>query len=223
MKPVKKRPYNSVIRREQAARTRSLIIEAAAELFTSIGYAGTTIRAVAERAGVAPDTVYATFGSKPRVLTAVIDSRLAPGGEQNVMDRSAARAVRDEPDQRAQLFRFAQDIAAISSRVRPVYEVLRTAAASEPELRSVFDEMERHRLANMRRLVSWLRERGELAVEAERAAEIIWVLASPDVARMLCDVRGWSESDHAQWLATTLASALLPSTAGAPRKRGQRR
>ncbi|HET8618285.1 MAG TPA: helix-turn-helix domain-containing protein [Acidimicrobiales bacterium] len=221
--PVKRRAYKSAIRREQAARTRASIIDAAAELFVAEGYAATTMRAIADRAGVAPDTVYASFGSKVRVLTGVIDARLAPSGQQNVMDRPAALAVRDEPDQRAQLRRFAQDIAAISTRVRPIYEVLRTASASEPEVRDVFAEMEQHRLANMRRLASWLGHRGDLLVDEDRAAEIIWVLASPDVARMLCDVRGWSEDEYAHWLDATLASTLVPTPAATAKIRTQRR
>ena len=206
---VKKRSYTSAIRREQAARTRTLIVDAAADLFISEGYGRTTVRAIAARAGVAPDTVYATFGSKVRVLTAVVDARLAPSGAENVMDRPEALAVRDEPDPRLRLRRFARDIAAVSTRVRPIYEVLRTAAASEPDVREVFAEMEAHRLANMGRLAGWLAQGGALRVDEGRAAEIVWALASPDVARMLCDVRGWTEAEHADWLESTLAAALL--------------
>jgi AcrR family transcriptional regulator len=218
-KPVKKRPYRSELRQQQAALTRSAIVDAAAELFVSEGYAGTSVRAIAERAGVAPDTVYAVYGSKVRVLTAVIDARLAPPGVANVTDRPEALAVRDETDQRAQLSRFARDIASLSTRVRPVYEVLLTASSSVPEVRAVFDEMEDHRLANMARFASWLSERGPLRVDESTAATIIWALASPDVARMLCDVRGWTEADHADWLETTLACSLLPGSADVPSKR----
>ena len=205
-----KRTYTSVIRQDQAARTRALIVDAAAELFISEGYARTTVRAIAERAGVAADTVYATFGSKVRVLTAVIDSRLAPPGTANVTDRPEAMEVRDESDQRRQLHLFARDIAALSTRVRPLYEVLRTASAVEPGVREVFAEMEQHRLANMRRLASWLAARGPLAMDRERAARTMWAVASPDVARMLCDMEGWSERQHAAWLEEVLVAALLP-------------
>jgi len=45
---------------EQAARTRWLIVEAAAELFVADGYARTTVKTIAERAGVAPDTMRAS-------------------------------------------------------------------------------------------------------------------------------------------------------------------
>jgi AcrR family transcriptional regulator len=212
VRSVKKRSYKSTVRQDQAAQTRLLIVDAASDLFTSNGFARTTVRAIAERAGVAPDTVYATFGSKVRVLTALGDARLAPPGVANVMDRPEAIAVRDEVDQRRQLRLFAQDIAAVSTRVRPIYEVLRTASAVEPEVGEVFAEMERHRLVNMGRFARWLAANGRLRVTEDRAAEIVWALASPDVARMLCDTRGWNEAEHADWLATTLAGALLSDT-----------
>jgi AcrR family transcriptional regulator len=213
-KPVKRRPYVSALRKEQAARTRMLITEAAAELFVSEGYARTTVRAIAERAGVAPDTVYAVFSSKIGVLTAVLNARLAPSGEASVMDRAESRAVRDEPDQRRQLHRFAHDMAGVSAQIRPIYEVLRTAGAAEPEVGQVFTEMERHRLDHMRQLAGWFARRGPLGVSRDRAADILFVLASPDVARRLCDVRGWSQAEHAAWLETMLSCALLPEDPG---------
>ncbi|MBV8159906.1 MAG: TetR/AcrR family transcriptional regulator [Acidimicrobiia bacterium] len=209
-KPVKRRTYTSPLRTQQAAQTRHLIVEAAAGLFMSTGYARTTIKDIASQAGVAPDTVYATFGSKVRVLTAVLDSRLAPGGEASIMDTAEPRAVRDDPDQRRQLQLFARDMAAISARIRPIFEVLRTAAAVEPEVGAVFAEMEQHRLAHMRQVAVWLARRGPLRVSRQRAGEIIWALVSPDVGRMLCDVQGWSQAEHAAWLETTLACSLLP-------------
>lgn len=209
-KPVKTRRYSSPLRRQQAAQTRARILEAAGALFAADGYGRTTIRAIAERADVAVDTVYATFGTKGRVLTALIDQRLAPSGEANVMDRPQARAVRDEPDQRRQLHLFARDIAEVVERVRPVYEILRTAAAVEPDMAAVHAEMDTYRLRNMRRVAGWLAERGPLRVDIDRAAQIIWTLASPDVARMLCDGQNWSPDDYAQWLEDSLARILLP-------------
>jgi AcrR family transcriptional regulator len=210
--PVKKRRYTSVVRREQAARTRARIVDAAAALFVERGYAGTTVQAIADRAEVAADTVYASFGSKVRVLTAVIDARLAPPGVTNVTDRAEAQAIRDEPDQRRLLHRFARDIAALSTHVRPIYEVLRAAADVEPDVRDVFTEMEGHRLANMTRVAEWVAARGPLRDDVAAAGHTIWVLASPDVGRMLCDTLGWSEHEHAAWLARTLTALLLPDT-----------
>jgi AcrR family transcriptional regulator len=208
---VKKRSYTSTVRQEQAAHTRTRIVEAAGGLFESQGYARTTIREIAEAAAVATDTVYAVFGSKARVLTALIDSRLAsPSGVGNVLDRPEAAAVRDETDPRRQIHLFARDMAALSTRVRPVYEIMRTASAVEPEMATIFAEMDGYRLRNMRQAASWFAARGPLRVDVERAAETIWVLASPDVARMLCDARGYSEAEYADWLEDALIRTLLP-------------
>ena len=100
-------------------------------------------------------------------------------------------------------------MASISTRVRPVFEILRTASAVEPEMAAVYAEMDSYRLANMRRAAEWLAARGPLRVDVDRAGEIIWALASPDVARMLCDRQGWSEAQYAEWLEDTLARTLL--------------
>ncbi len=51
---------------------------------------------------------------------------------------------------------------------------------------------------------------GWVSRSTKRAAEIIWALSSPDVARMLCDELCWSQTEHARWLADTLARTLLP-------------
>jgi len=209
--PVNKRAYSSPVRREQAALTRQRILDAAGDLFVSLGYARTTIRQIAAGATVSPDTVYAVFGSKARVLTALIDQRLAPTpGVDNVLDRPEATSVRDEPDQGRQIQDFARDMASVSTRVRPVYEILRTASAVEPEMAVIRAEMDAYRLRNMRQVAQWIAARGPLRVDVERAGEIIWALASPDLSRMLCDDRGWTQDEYADWLADTLTNALLP-------------
>ena len=217
-KPVKKkRAYSSVVRQEQAAHTRGRILDAADGLFASAGYGRTTVAEIAKTANVATDTVYATFGSKGRVLTALIDRRLAPTADvDNVMDRAEAHAVRDELDQRRQIHLFARDITNVLARVRPVYEIMRTASAVEPEMTTVHAEMDGYRLRNLRRVVDWIAAHGGLRVDADRASEIVWALASPDVARMLLDGRGWSQDHYAEWLEDTLIRTLLPEPESTP-------
>ena len=67
------RRYDSTRRKEQARRTRQTITEAARTLFTRHGYAGTTIAAIAQAAGVSAETIYATFGSKRAILSHLVD------------------------------------------------------------------------------------------------------------------------------------------------------
>lgn len=209
MRPVKTRSYDSPVRREQATRTRQRILDAAAELFTDPGYGATSIRAIAEAAQVAPDTVYATFGTKARLLTALIDIRLAPGGESSILDRPQVQEMRGERDPRRFLHLFARDYATMAERVRPISEVLRTAKAAEPEMAAVRDEIEGYRFQYMHTVAGWLAERSEIRMPLPRAAQVVWALASPDVGRMLCDVQGWTTDEYAEWLAHTLSATLL--------------
>jgi len=205
------RKYSSAVRDEQAARTRARVLDAAAALFLDRGYARTTVQDVADGAGVARDTVHAIFGGKARVLTALIDQRLVPDDSvANITETPAAQAIRDETDQRKQIALFAQWITGISTQLRPVFEILRTASAVEPEMADVLTEMDRFRMQNMQVYAKWFAARGPLRVSTRRAGEIVWALASPDVARMLCDELGWTQAQHARWLADMLTRALVP-------------
>ena len=205
--PVKRR-YHSPTRRAQAARTRRNILEAADQLFRTKGFGSTSVREIAEAAEVVPETVYATFGTKARLLTALIDIRLVPD-ETNIRDRPEVHALDEERDQRKLLHAVVSDYVRMSERVRPISEVLRTAKAVEPAMAAVRDEMEGHRHDYACTIAGWLADRGPLLVPVDRAADIIWTLASPDTGRMLCDERGWTTDEYAAWLEDTLAGALI--------------
>ncbi|PZR37353.1 TetR/AcrR family transcriptional regulator [Caulobacter segnis] len=64
------------VRNVQKAATREKVLEAARDLFNDVGYDETTIRAIAERAGVSVGSVFTTFASKAEVLSHVMEHRL---------------------------------------------------------------------------------------------------------------------------------------------------
>lgn len=68
MKNKKTRSYNSIVRQKQAEETKNRIADAAEELIKGSGYENTTIGAIAKKAGVATQTVYAIFNSKQGIL-----------------------------------------------------------------------------------------------------------------------------------------------------------
>jgi AcrR family transcriptional regulator len=72
--PSRRRPYRLGARAEAQAATRRRIAQAAVELHSSIGPARTTIRAIAERAGVERVTVYRHFPDE-RALYGACSSR----------------------------------------------------------------------------------------------------------------------------------------------------
>ncbi|WP_458790877.1 TetR/AcrR family transcriptional regulator [Yoonia sp. MH D7] len=65
------------VRTEQE--TRAILIKAAAEVFLSAGYAGTSIEAVARRAGMSTRTIYKTVSNKASLFRLVADDAIETG------------------------------------------------------------------------------------------------------------------------------------------------
>jgi AcrR family transcriptional regulator len=208
-----KRRYNSTRRRAQARETRRQITEAARQLFTERGYTGATIEAVAQEAGVAPETIYAVFGNKRAILAHLID--ISVGGDDEpilLLQRPGPQAVFQERDPRQQLHLFAQDISTILERVAPIFEIMRFAAKTESDIADLLQNILRERLQNMELLVQHLSKQGPLqeGVANLQAAETVWTLTSPEVFRLLTVDRAWSREQYIQWLADTLTRLFLP-------------
>jgi AcrR family transcriptional regulator len=207
-----KKRYQSALRREQARQTRLRILDVAEQLFAARGYGVATIDGIASAAGVAADTVYATFGNKRGILHALMDVRV--GGDDRdvaVIDREEPQAVRAEPDQARQLERFARDIAPIIERARPVDDIMRSAAAVDVEVAALRTGLQEQRHANMRSFVGWVAANGPLreGLDEEEAAAIVWTLTSPEVHRLLRVERGWTADRYVAWLEATLKDSLL--------------
>jgi AcrR family transcriptional regulator len=64
------------VRENQKQETRRKVLNAARDLFNEIGYDETTIRAVADRAGVSVGSVFTTFSSKAHLLSQVMEDRV---------------------------------------------------------------------------------------------------------------------------------------------------
>ncbi len=63
-------------RQTQKEATRRRVIEAARDLFETVGYEETTVREIATQAGVAVGSVFTCFASKAEVLSQVMQDRL---------------------------------------------------------------------------------------------------------------------------------------------------
>jgi AcrR family transcriptional regulator len=207
---VKKRPYESPRRREQAAATRAAILDAALRLFEQQGYAATSVAAIAKEAGVALKTVYAVFGTKRGVLVA-LRSRLVRGGDDAVpvARQDWFQAVLDEPDPKARLAAFAAAATGLKSRAGRIFEIIRQAAPADPEIQAMWDEFMRDFYENQRLVVERFGSDGVLAIDVDRATDILWTINHPAVYHLLVVERGWSDDDYRQWLEESLARQLL--------------
>ena len=131
--PTDKRSYSSPRRLEQAAATRRDVLTAARELFVADGYIATTVAAIAARARVSVDTVYATVGRKPALLRELVETAISgtdtpiPGAQRDYVARMRASAgARDA------LTIYAAAVSGVQQRLAPVFLALRDATPTDP-------------------------------------------------------------------------------------------
>jgi AcrR family transcriptional regulator len=207
--PVKRR-YDASKRRQAAARTRQAILDAALELFTSQGYAATPMTAIADRAGVALDTVYAAAGRKPELARLLIETAIS-GTSQAVPaeERDYVQAIRDARDAGTKIAIYASAMRGIAGRLAPVLSIIEQAAPAEPELAALWREIAKRRAANMRRFVADLAAVATLRVDPGDAADIVWATNAPELYQLLVSQRGWSPERYEHFLADAWHRLLL--------------
>jgi AcrR family transcriptional regulator len=209
-----RRRYDGSRRRQGAAETRRAICDAAVALFLARGYAATTMPAIADAAGVAVDTVYASVGAKPVLFRELIEQAISNQDHAvPAEDRDYVRAIHAEPDPRAKIALYARAVASIQPRLAPLFRVLREAGSAEPELAALWAEIAGRRARNMRRFVE------EVAVAAgglrpgmtvEEAADLVWATNAPEFSLLLVEERGWTPEQFGARLAELWTRMLLP-------------
>jgi AcrR family transcriptional regulator len=210
-----RRPYHSPVRKQQAEQTRERILAAAREKFRSVGYAASTLEAIASSARVSAKTVEAAYGSKRGILAALVDPLASAGPPRELVEKIRRT---DDPADRVRL------VAELSRRVyqdwAPEFELLRGAAAVAPEIGAVARQIEGRRRDNQSRLVAYLGARGSLrtGVTAEDALAVISALSSYDMYRSLVGEQGWPPERYQAWLADILIASVMadPSRAKRP-------
>jgi AcrR family transcriptional regulator len=211
-----RRRYNATRRQAQAAQTRQDILAAAHRLFLERGYAGTTLAAIAQAAGVVVETIYRAYGSKAELFRAVVRAAVAGGADRAQVpsdQRPAIRAVIAETDPHRQLELYAATQPGIHARAGPLLRVLIGAAATDPELGELWVQIENERLSGMGRFAGLLADRGVLrpGLSVEEARDLLWTLNSLAIHDLLVLQRGWSPDRYRGWLAGALARELLPN------------
>jgi AcrR family transcriptional regulator len=200
---------NAVKPRARTRATRRKIVDAAAQLFIAEGYGATTLQQIADRAGVAVQTVYFHYGNKGSVLKEAVDVA-AVGDDEPValLDRSWVDEARNEPDQRRLLELWVATGREILGRVGPILRVVQEAAATDPEMAAQWRTNEAERVTAFRVLVQQLEDRGPLRVPTEEAVDIVCALQSPELYAILTG-RGWTGQQWERFVVDSLDHALL--------------
>jgi AcrR family transcriptional regulator len=151
--------------RHRSAACDATIIDATLEVLVEKGYAGLTVAAVIERAGVSSATLYRRWATKQDLVAAAV-ATLAP--EPAAVDTGSLHG-----DLKAFLANIARSI---SARREDVADALGTEISANTELAAALREkFTAPRLAELRGILSRAKQRGELddAPSAEQAYSLV--------------------------------------------------
>ncbi|MEV6304288.1 helix-turn-helix domain-containing protein [Actinoplanes sp. NPDC051861] len=199
-------------RAEQARATRRRIVEVAAEQFVARGYGATLLEQVADRAGVAVQTVYFHFGNKRTLLKHVMDVA-ATGDDEPVplLDRPWLREIQEEPDPRRILELWLAGSREILRRVAPLMRVMRGAIGTDPELAAQWETNQQQTRTAFGVLAGLLADRAALRPELDpdQARDIAFTLTNAETYLQFTDVCGWTPDEWQERTAAILGAALL--------------
>src|SRR5262245_10261689 len=125
----RRRTYTSPLRADQAQQTRRRVLRSARKLFVERGYAGTTVAAVADEAGVSPETIYLSLGGKRGLLEGVME--ITGPRDTAAADDTWWDMVAHLPSAAERLAKMVEYSCRILARTQPIHAIIRGAADKE--------------------------------------------------------------------------------------------
>lgn len=205
-----RRRYHSPLRADQAQQTRRRVLEAALHLFADRGYAGTTVAAVAERAGVSPETIYLSLGGKRGLLEGVIETAITGPDDAATQEARWWAAVAELSGVPQRLDKMVEYSCAILARTRPIHAVIRGAADKEAFAQALHRRLLHERLtAQTERVRQYLGQDLRPGLSVPEAGQRYCALASPELYHLLTVEFAWTPDQHRTWLARLARTELL--------------
>ncbi len=208
-----RRAYRAPRREAAASRTRETIVRASRQLFEERGWAATTIRSIAECAGVSQKTVEALFGTKAALLHAAVEYAIRgdidplpmPQRETVARIERAASAVE-------MLDLHAAHLRSVNGRSARIAWVVEQAAADDPLVEALWAEMNRNRAFAVRWATDLLlakpgRRKGLRRRDVEAA---FWVALDWGTYRTLSDHARVTPAGYEAWLRRYYRLVFLP-------------
>lgn len=199
-------------RADRARATRRRIIETATHLFTTDGYASTTMERVAAQAGVAVQTVYYTFGTKGQLLCEAME--FAGAGEHDplpVPERPWMLEALTTTSPHRALALGVENGVDIYERAAPLWPAVNAAAVADPAVEKYWGGVTGARRAGMGRLVARIAELDGLRkrLDVETATDIMFVLNGHGTFQGLVTEADWALPTFKAWLYSALGEQLL--------------
>ena len=200
-------PSIAPLRNTLAATTRAQIVDAAASLFTELGYVGTSIGAIAARAGVVVQTIYNAVGNKATVLSAVLDAAASGPNSPTPVPVFMAERTSAAHNAGGVIDILADWLVEANTRTADIHWIIRQAASVDPDAAELERIRSDQRLHNYEMAAAAIRDRRGLRnrMTDQQAAATIWSLGHPDGYRSLVIDGGWSPEAYREWLRRSLA------------------
>jgi AcrR family transcriptional regulator len=185
--------------------TRERILAAARKVLLAGRYGRVTMEDIAREAGVAPQTIYAVFGTKLRVAQAMVDAGF-PHVQEAFALVERARASEDPVD-------WLRTFATMQRRIfETCGDLIRFMHESgDPTLFSRYEDIQRDRRERFRELGAALARSGRLqpSLSEDEAATIAWVLLGPDSFTQFVFDEQWTPDRFEDWACEALTQLLL--------------
>ncbi|WJL94787.1 helix-turn-helix domain-containing protein [Microbacterium sp. ET2] len=212
------RSYSSPRRQADAARTRAAIVDAAAESFTEVGYVATTMKGIAERAGVSVQSVHLA-GPKSALLIAAFERAFAGDeGRHSLSERPAMAEIMARADAADAIRGWLDYVAQANARTAGLVRAMGVAGETDQAAAEVVADLDARRRADIGLAARWLVGRGLLQSDAvEQATDELNYLVGPETYAFFVTRSGWSERRYRDWLENTLRRLLdgwAPPAAG---------
>ncbi len=196
----------STLRARQAQLTRDEILGAARRLFAQNGYSRTSVRDIAEAAGVSAQTVYDSIGSKQAIVARLNDLIDAEADVATIVGTGVGS---DDPGEILAV--QARVVRSILEHCGDILRALVSGAAAEPDLALVMAEGHRRHVEGARRIVARLADLDALdpTVSVDAAAATLSATSDVSFALLLADSYGWSIDAIEDWIVATNRKLLL--------------
>ena len=190
-------------REQQADATKDRVAAAARGLFVERGFAGTSITAISEAAGVPAQTIYSAFGSKARILARVTEVWM-----RETTTRALAEEYVEEPDAGRRLRLFAALNRHQLDAGADVLNIYREAARTDPSMAAALDAMMSARERELAKLLASVESDLRAGLSVADALAITLALCVDAAYATLRDA-GWDGARYERWLGEALVGQLL--------------
>ena len=212
LETIPKRSYRSERRERQARETRQRILAVASAGFERSGYAATSMRAVAQAAGVSVPTVELVFGTKSELLRAAISFAIRGDAEPvPMLKRTWAHRAQETLSVAEFLAIVGRVLVEGERRSAGLIVAAFEVADHDESMSTLADQLRGQRAETAAWVVDQLIRRASLrgGVTREQAIDTVWLLMDPHGFVALTRDRGWTAERFEAWFIDSVQELLL--------------